>query len=550
MRRDNKFASPHTLRRCIAAEKEGGEARNKKAGRVMKGGLVSEVYVKRVVGKKSGIDIECSGWCRGSRRRTQMQREVKALLIEEWADSDYYDDDYVWDEPLGEVGSLDAKPAVWDAMTDACSEWSESGDSDWPALWLLDLADAPDSFPMTPSCSDLASPRSCLFPCDSPRVHSADESVVLPEVDDMEEQPHASMAGGGDCLSECSWDSERQCQSAPPACGSISSAVADDDLDSGEFNGQSDIYEVTGSANDGDVTFAANAPEYWPGPRGPESQIVTPGPVMASIFAPVVMVMPSFVPDPSFYYGLRFAVPTMARSSAGWATLKQLLESEATQDEVLYGMAGYVVDMSYQRWGTRVVQYALDVSPAAWQQFLVSEMQGHVCPLALHLHGNHVIQKVLEVIPSSALSVIHDELVPQAVKVAGHEYGCRVFQRVVEHEVPAALEWVLEAGLDQLSWDKFGHHVVEALLERGSDEVRARMVQTVIAGVDGVLCSRHAGKAYACRVIERVLRVEVAGSGHRASRRTFARLETRRAGAGPWRVDLQHRAECVVLPTS
>lgn len=209
------------------------------------------------------------------------------------------------------------------------------------------------------------------------------------------------------------------------------------------------------------------------------------------------------------YFGIRFAVPAMARTSAGWATLKQFLDSDCTQAEVLTGMAGYVVDMSYQRWGTRVVQHALAVSPSCWQQYLVSELQGHVCSLALHLHGNHVIQKILEVMPSSTLAAIHEELAPQAVKVAAHEYGCRIFQRVVEHEVPRALEWVLEAGAEQLSWDKFGHHVVEALLERGSEEVRGRMVQMVVAGVGGVLSSKDAGKAYACRVIERVLRVEV-----------------------------------------
>jgi hypothetical protein len=119
-------------------------------------------------------------------------------------------------------------------------------------------------------------------------------------------------------------------------------------------------------------------------------------------------------------------------------------------------------------------------------------------------NGNYVLQKLLQHLPPSAWSFVAVELQAAALELARHECACRVLCRLLEHG--ASLEPVtnlvaqLVGKALALRESRFGHHVLQTLIEHGSDGHRREIVASMV----GQLCylAEHRNAAY---VVEKAL---------------------------------------------
>lgn len=157
--------------------------------------------------------------------------------------------------------------------------------------------------------------------------------------------------------------------------------------------------------------------------------------------------------------------------------VQQLGAGDDARQEALSSLLGSVLRMSLEPSGCRVVQAALDVASGADKEAMVGELRGHVRLMVSSPHGNFVVQKVIEVLPVSSASFVAQELAGFAAEVAQHRFGCRVLSRLVEHHLcstagyPAANDLINELLLevDQLIRHNFARHVLELILEHGSE---------------------------------------------------------------------------------
>jgi hypothetical protein len=170
--------------------------------------------------------------------------------------------------------------------------------------------------------------------------------------------------------------------------------------------------------------------------------------------------------------------------------LEMIKHLEAGGDEMhktVSSLTGNALRISLEPFGCRVMQLTLEVASMAQKEVLVSEFHGNVRMMVSSPHGNFVIQKVIELFPVRSAGFIAEELATMAVDVAQHRFGCRVLSRLVEHHLGSkasnsaandlANELLLE--VDQLIRHNFARHVLELILEHGSDRHRARIASTI-----------------------------------------------------------------------
>jgi len=176
----------------------------------------------------------------------------------------------------------------------------------------------------------------------------------------------------------------------------------------------------------------------------------------------------------------------------------------------LSSIRGSVFRMTMEPCGCRVVQLALDVASMAEKEVLVDELRGKVLKAVASPHANFVIQKVIEVLPVSSASFVAEELATFAAEVARHRFGCRVFSRLVEHHLcssSASLptnrlvdELLLQT--DQLIRHNFARHVLELILEHGSEANKHSIAKTVRTNLFDY--AKHRSASY---VVEKALGV-------------------------------------------
>lgn len=155
--------------------------------------------------------------------------------------------------------------------------------------------------------------------------------------------------------------------------------------------------------------------------------------------------------------------------------------------EALFSLRGSALKMSLEPFGCRVLQSALDVANIAAKEILVCEFHGNVRLMVSSPHANFVIQKVIEVFPVHIASFVAEELATFAVDVAQHRFGCRVLSRLVEHHLgsnvayPAANDIIDEllSAVDQLIRHNFARHVLELILEHGSEHHKQRIASAI-----------------------------------------------------------------------
>jgi hypothetical protein len=159
------------------------------------------------------------------------------------------------------------------------------------------------------------------------------------------------------------------------------------------------------------------------------------------------------------------------------------------KNSAIASLFGSMLQMSFEPFGCRVVQAALDVASMPEKECFVAEFRNHVGQMIGSPHANFVIQKLIEVLPARTASFVAQELVGFAVEVSKHRFGCRILCRMVEHHsdlhdgmTSASTddlidELLLEA--HQLIHHSFARHVLELILEHGSERHKKQIAKVV-----------------------------------------------------------------------
>jgi len=139
--------------------------------------------------------------------------------------------------------------------------------------------------------------------------------------------------------------------------------------------------------------------------------------------------------------------------------------------------------LSLTKFGTRIVQKALEVASCSDRDSLVAILEPHVEELCDSPHGNHVLSKIIEVMPSAALSFVVEKIAGKGpVVVAKHRFGCRVLERLIEHcddvMIGAVVEEIVAKSRALCAHD-FGNFVIQHLLEHWPSK-RDTILQSMI----------------------------------------------------------------------
>lgn len=161
----------------------------------------------------------------------------------------------------------------------------------------------------------------------------------------------------------------------------------------------------------------------------------------------------------------------------------QLNQGGAEAGEAAASLKGQVRSLSLDRTGCRVVQNAFDNLKKQDIEELACEMKGHVREFIESEHANFVIAKFVEVSTAEQVDFVVGELLGAACDVACHRYGCRIIIRLVQHAGSDALIEELLSMVEDLSARQFGHLVVEAILEHGTEEQRACIADILYANL-------------------------------------------------------------------
>jgi len=148
------------------------------------------------------------------------------------------------------------------------------------------------------------------------------------------------------------------------------------------------------------------------------------------------------------------------------------------------------------------------MADATRKETLVMELQGHVLDAVSSPHANFVIQKAIEVLPVASASFVPEELKGHMTEVARHRFGCRILCRLIEHHLCGSScssstaelmdEMLLEA--EQLIHHNFARHVMELILEHGTEEHKHRVAGAIRANL-----FHNAKNRNASYVVERAL---------------------------------------------
>jgi hypothetical protein len=159
-------------------------------------------------------------------------------------------------------------------------------------------------------------------------------------------------------------------------------------------------------------------------------------------------------------------------------------------------MRPYVLGLSFDRVGCRVVQLAFDRARTGDAVQLAEAFRGHVRSAILSPHANHVIQKIIQRVPAPSLKFLAEELKGAANFMVHHRYGCRILCRLAEFDAEgedtlALFAEVLAADVVELCDHDYGHYFVKQIMECGPPHLRARFVRALAAEGDLVRCAKQ-----------------------------------------------------------
>eukprot|EP00930_Biecheleria_cincta_P045365 TRINITY_DN31276_c0_g1_i1.p1 TRINITY_DN31276_c0_g1~~TRINITY_DN31276_c0_g1_i1.p1 ORF type:complete len:521 (-),score=97.26 TRINITY_DN31276_c0_g1_i1:294-1856(-) len=178
------------------------------------------------------------------------------------------------------------------------------------------------------------------------------------------------------------------------------------------------------------------------------------------------------------------------------AKLRPHLEGDSKSVEnALAMMCGHVWQLSCDPAGCRLVQRALEEASQVDAAKLAAELRGHVWEATTSPHANYVLQKIVTQLTFNAAKFVAEEMVHIAAKVAQHRYGCRVICRLLEfftsrEVVLSVVEELLKSAQDLCS-DKFGHHVLQSVMEHCQEQHRRCVVQVLKSDLPGFAKQQH-----------------------------------------------------------
>eukprot|EP00930_Biecheleria_cincta_P035395 TRINITY_DN24347_c0_g1_i1.p1 TRINITY_DN24347_c0_g1~~TRINITY_DN24347_c0_g1_i1.p1 ORF type:complete len:511 (+),score=90.98 TRINITY_DN24347_c0_g1_i1:74-1606(+) len=174
-------------------------------------------------------------------------------------------------------------------------------------------------------------------------------------------------------------------------------------------------------------------------------------------------------------------------------------------EDAIASMRGQVWSFSRSPTGCRLVQLALEKSNQHEVGKLAEELRGHVLEAAKCPHANYVLQKMLTHLHFDAASFLAEEMVGGAVTIARNRYGCRILCRLLEffgaHAFTSRLMDELLTECEELCCHSFAHHVIQSVLEHGTEGHRSRVMAAILT--DPLAYAQHKNASY---LVERGLR--------------------------------------------
>jgi pumilio RNA-binding family len=227
--------------------------------------------------------------------------------------------------------------------------------------------------------------------------------------------------------------------------------------------------------------------------------------------------------QPNQFSNASTAMPSGVQSPVCWADESDD-ESEGDADEAcaeltaqieaggvarqaaIEALVGNVTELAFDASACRVVQKAIEFGEEEEVLSLSLELQGRVREAIRSPHANHVVQKMVEVMPASSLAFIVEEIIGAGAEFARHRYGCRVLCRLVQRHGEASVVRMDEligellSDASDLARHTFGHHVIEMVLQTGSEYQRHEIFGSLITDL-----MRNAKNRNATYVVERAL---------------------------------------------
>lgn len=187
--------------------------------------------------------------------------------------------------------------------------------------------------------------------------------------------------------------------------------------------------------------------------------------------------------------------------------IAQLEQGGTDRLGAMENIRGRAITLARSRHGCRVFQRALEVGSEEEKRLLSNELKGAVKLLLASPHGNFVLQRVVQLLPVTRSRFVAQELSGAATKTAKHRFGCRILCRLGEHHLntnqasatPSLFAELLQDA-EALMNHQFARHVLESVIEFGSDVHRQALIAIVIANPYKYACS-----LVASHVIEKLL---------------------------------------------
>lgn len=105
-------------------------------------------------------------------------------------------------------------------------------------------------------------------------------------------------------------------------------------------------------------------------------------------------------------------------------------------------------------------------------ELLKSPQRTTLCCASTHMDGNFVLEEIIKLVGVGPLSdFIVDELWKQSVEVAKSKCGYRIYMRIAEHWCQGKASSLIDHFVrfaPELCKDKYGHYVIESVLDHGT----------------------------------------------------------------------------------
>ncbi|KAG2265335.1 hypothetical protein Bca52824_072414 [Brassica carinata] len=216
--------------------------------------------------------------------------------------------------------------------------------------------------------------------------------------------------------------------------------------------------------------------------------------------------------------GIEGYVYLMAKDHHGCRSLQRILEDGTCLDSMIIfneviphvveiilivtAQPGWLVQISLNTYGTRVVQRLVETVKTKKQVFLVkSALRLGFLSLVRDVNGNHVIQRCLQCLSTQDNECIFEDATRFCIDMVTHQHGCCVLQKCIaystgqQREKNYAVQFVidlrdlsaiamvlaqLKGHYVELSMQKFSSHTVERCL-RNCPESRPQIVRELVS---------------------------------------------------------------------